>query len=109
VPDAAGEHVALHRAHFMLHAVDDQHLCPAQHDPELLVLVAVQRHGGARLELDQVHHRPLAEQGLPGDARGELERADVVEVDEVRLHAAIVRSWTTARRRSEWRVRTRAR
>ena len=49
------------------------------------MLVAVQRHRRARLELDQVEHRALAEERPSGHAGGELERLDVGEVDELRL------------------------
>jgi 2-iminobutanoate/2-iminopropanoate deaminase len=103
VLDSAGQHVALHRSHCVLLAGDHQHLCPAQHDPELFVLMAVERNGRPRLELDQVQHRALAEERPADDADGELELADVVEVDELRFHAAIVR-WTTMHHREEYRV-----
>jgi putative ABC transport system permease protein len=86
VLDAPGEDIALERPERVLLAVDDQHLCPAQHEPELLVRVAVQRHDRARLELDQVQHRPVAEQRPPPDPGGELERRDVLEANELRLH-----------------------
>ena len=50
--------------------------------------VAVERHDRARLELDQVEHRALAEERPTGDAGGQLERPDVVEADELRLHGS---------------------
>ena len=55
---------------------------PRRTRPELLVRVAVERHGRARLELDHVQHRAFAEEGASGDAGCELERPDAVEVDE---------------------------
>src|SRR5438552_16520358 len=69
----------------MLDAVDDGHLDAAQADPELLVRMAVQRHLRARLELDHVDHRAVAEQRAAADAGRELERLDRVEADELRL------------------------
>ena len=94
--DAARDHVAVHRPELVRLAADHERLHALEHDAELLVLVAVQRDGRARLELDHVEHRPLAEERAAGDAGGELERLDVREVDELRLcrprHAAIVRS-----------------
>ena len=56
-------------------AVDDERLHPLEHDPELLVRMAVERHGRARLEADEVQHRGVAEQRLPAHAGGELECA----------------------------------
>lgn len=70
----------------------------------MLVLVAVRRHGRARRELDQVQHRALAEERAPGHPGRELELADVAEVDELRLHAAIVRSALMTHHREELRV-----
>ena len=40
---------------------------------------------GARLEADEVEHRALAEERLAAHSGGELERADGVESDELRL------------------------
>ena len=102
--ETARQDVTLHRPQRVLRAVDDEHLRPAQHDPELLVLVAVQRHGRARSELDQVQHRTLAEERAPGHAGRELELPDVAEVDELWLHAAIVRSVSVSHHREELRV-----
>jgi 2-iminobutanoate/2-iminopropanoate deaminase len=90
VLDAAGENVTLERAKLVRNVVDDERLHPAQHDPELLVLVTVQRHGCVGLELDQVEHRSFTEQRAATDARRELERADVVEADELRLHRRLI-------------------
>jgi 2-iminobutanoate/2-iminopropanoate deaminase len=70
--------------------VDDERLHPAQDDAELLVLVTVQRHRGARLELDQVQHRALTEQRAPAYARRQLEGAHIVEADELRLHRPLI-------------------
>ena len=84
--DTAGKDVALQRSQFVRHAVDDECLHPSQDDSELLVLVAVQRHGRAGLVLDQVQHRAVAEQRSPGNAFRQLERANIVEVHELRLH-----------------------
>jgi hypothetical protein len=86
VLDTARQDVALHRSQRVLLAVDDQHLHALEDDAELLVLVAVDRHGGARFELDQVEHRALAENRSAGDTGCELELADVVEIDKLRLH-----------------------
>jgi 2-iminobutanoate/2-iminopropanoate deaminase len=85
------KYVALERSELVWNAVDDKGLHPSQDDSELLVLVAVQGHGRARLELDQVQHRALAEQRPPADAFRELEGADIVEVHELRLdHRRII-------------------
>jgi 2-iminobutanoate/2-iminopropanoate deaminase len=87
---SAGKHVALHRSELVRDAVDDERLHPSQDDPELLVLVTVQRHGRAGLELDQVQHRALAEQRPAGHACRELECANLVEVHELRLHHGLI-------------------
>jgi hypothetical protein len=83
--DPTRQHVSVQRAELVRDSGDNECLHPAEDDPELLVLVTVERHGRARLELDQVEHRPFAEQGPTADAGRELERADVVEADELRL------------------------
>ena len=88
--DAAGENVALHWAELVRFPVDDERLHPAQDDAELLVLVTVQRHGGPRLELDQVQHRALAEQRASAHTRRQLEGAYIVEADELRLHCPLI-------------------
>jgi 2-iminobutanoate/2-iminopropanoate deaminase len=88
VLDSAGEHIALERAKLVRFAVYDQRLHSAQDDSELLVLVAVQRHRGAGLELDEVEHRPFSEQRTAGHARRQLERPDIVEVNKLRFHRA---------------------
>ncbi len=88
VLDAAREDVALHRPEWVLDAFDDENLGTSQDDSKLLVRVAVQGDDGAGLELDQVQHGALAEERATGHAGGELERAQVVEADELRLHAA---------------------
>jgi 2-iminobutanoate/2-iminopropanoate deaminase len=90
VLDTAGENVALQRAELVRFPADDERLHPAQDDAELLVLVTVQRHRGARLELDQVDHRALAEQRASADARRQVEGAHVVEADELRLHRPLI-------------------
>jgi len=98
VLDAAGEDVALQRAELVRFPVDDERLHPAQDDAELLVLVTVQRDGGAGLEIDQVQHRALAEQRAPADPFRQLERADIVEVHELRLgHRRIILGSVPAR------------
>jgi 2-iminobutanoate/2-iminopropanoate deaminase len=86
VLDTAGENVALERAELVRFAVDDERLHPPQDDAELFVLVTMERHGGAGLEVDQVQHRSLAEQRAPAHTRRQLERAHIVEADELRLH-----------------------
>ncbi len=88
--DAARQHVALHGLQLVRDAVDDERLHASQDDSELLVLVTVQRHGRARLELDQVEHRTLAEERPPAHALGQLERAKIVEADELRFHRALI-------------------
>jgi 2-iminobutanoate/2-iminopropanoate deaminase len=87
---SARQDVALQRTQLVRDAVDDERLHPAQDDSELLVLVAVQGHGRARLELDQVQHRAVAEQRAPADACCELERTDLVEMHELRLHDRLI-------------------
>jgi succinate-semialdehyde dehydrogenase / glutarate-semialdehyde dehydrogenase len=53
--------------------------------------MAVQRHRCSRIELDQVDHRPVAEQRPAGDAVGQVEGSDVVEAHEARpSHAPII-------------------
>jgi 2-iminobutanoate/2-iminopropanoate deaminase len=90
VLDPSGQHVTLHRPELMRDAVYDQRLHSPKHDPELLVRVAVQWNLGAGIELDQVEHRTRAEERAAGHAGGQLERADVVEANKLRLrlHAA---------------------
>jgi 2-iminobutanoate/2-iminopropanoate deaminase len=86
VLDPAWEHIALERAELVRFPVHDERLHPAQDDSELLVLVAVQRNRGAWLELDEVEHRARAEQRTASHASRELERPDIVEVNELRFH-----------------------
>ena len=91
-------HIALERPELVRDAVDDQRLHSPQDDSELLVLVAVQGHGCAGLELDQVQHRALAEQRPAADALRQLERPDIVEVHELRLgHRLIILGSVPAR------------
>jgi 2-iminobutanoate/2-iminopropanoate deaminase len=90
VLDAAREHVPLQRAELVRFSVDDERLHPAQDDAELLVLVAVQRHRGARLELDQVQHRALAEQRASAHPGRQLEGSHIIEADELRLHLPLI-------------------
>ena len=91
VLDPARKHIALERAELARDTVDDERLHPPEHDPELLVRVAVERHGRARLEVDQVQHRALAEERPPDDAVREQEATDVVEADELRrCHRTII-------------------
>jgi 2-iminobutanoate/2-iminopropanoate deaminase len=88
VLDAAGKHVSLEWAKLVRLAVDHERLHSPQDDAELLVLMAVERYRRFRLELDQVQHGALSEERAPADAPRELESADVVETDELRLHRA---------------------
>jgi 2-iminobutanoate/2-iminopropanoate deaminase len=97
VLDAAGKDVSLHRPQRMLDAVDHQHLDAGQNDPELLVGMAVQRHNGAGLELDQVEHRLGAEKRPRADTVREVEPRDLVEANEHRLHARIILDAMTIR------------
>jgi 2-iminobutanoate/2-iminopropanoate deaminase len=85
VAHSTGQYVALHRAERVLDALDDEHLDAADDESELFVRMLVLGHDGARLELDQVQHRALAEERPRADARRKLERADVAEVDELGL------------------------
>ncbi len=94
--DSAGQHVGLERPEFVRDSVHDERLHSLEHDAELLVRVAVQRDDGARLEADEVQHRALAEERLPGHSGGQLERADGVETDELRLHVLDYRWRVTA-------------
>jgi 2-iminobutanoate/2-iminopropanoate deaminase len=87
---SAWEDIALQRPELVRDAVDDERLHASEDDSKLLVLVVVQRHRRARVELDQVQHRALAEQRSPGDARCELERLDIVEMHELRLHDGLI-------------------
>jgi 2-iminobutanoate/2-iminopropanoate deaminase len=87
---SARKDIALQRSQLMRDPVDDQRLHPSQDDPELLVLVAVQGHRRARLELDQVQHHAFAEQRSPADACCKLERSDIVEMHELRLHVRLI-------------------
>ena len=88
--------IALERTKLVRDAVDDERLHASQDDSELLVLVAVERHRRARLELDQVQHRALAEERPPADARSELECPDIVEMHELRLHDRLIILGTVA-------------
>ena len=85
--DPAGEHVPLHLLELVGDAVDHERLHPAEHEPELLVRMAVQRDRRPRLELDHVQHRALAEERPSRDTLGQLERTDVVEAHEDGFHA----------------------
>ena len=73
--DSAGKDVALQRSELMWDAVDDERLHPSQDDSELLVLVAVQGH-----------------------RRAQLERSDIVEMNELRLHVRLIILGTVAAR-----------
>jgi succinate-semialdehyde dehydrogenase / glutarate-semialdehyde dehydrogenase len=87
VLDASGDDVGLQRAELVRDAVDDERLHSLENDAELLVRMAVQGHGGAGLETDEVQHRSLTEQRLPRHAGGELEGANGVELHELGSHA----------------------
>jgi 2-iminobutanoate/2-iminopropanoate deaminase len=97
VLDAARDDVSLHRADRVLDAVDDEDLDAAEADAELLVRVAVRGDDGAGLELDHVDHGSRAEQRPSADAGRQLEGADLVEPDELRLHHAIIAPVVSAR------------
>jgi succinate-semialdehyde dehydrogenase / glutarate-semialdehyde dehydrogenase len=94
--DAAREDVRLERPELTSRAVDDERLHPLQHQPELLVRVAVERHRRSRLEPDEVQHRALAEKRPPVDARCQLEGADGIQTDELRRHRSIIVRAVTA-------------
>jgi 2-iminobutanoate/2-iminopropanoate deaminase len=95
---SAWKDIALQRSQLMRDAVDDERLHPSQDDSELFVLVAVQGHRRARLELDQVQHRAFAEERSPADACRQLERSDIVEMHELRLHDWLIILGTVAAR-----------
>jgi 2-iminobutanoate/2-iminopropanoate deaminase len=100
---ASGEHITLHRPELVRHSLHDERLHPAQHDPELLVRMAVERYLGAWLEVDQVEHRTGAEERPAGYAGRELERLHVFEANELRFHRRpIMLDWMTDR--EEFRV-----
>ena len=94
--DAAREDVRLERLELVRDSVDDERLHPLEDDPQLLVRVAVHGHGRAGFEADEIQHRPLAEERPAAYARRELERADFVESNELRLHRAIIVGRVTA-------------
>jgi succinate-semialdehyde dehydrogenase/glutarate-semialdehyde dehydrogenase len=96
VLDAAWKHVRLERPELVRDAFHHEGLHPFEHDAELLVRVAVQRHGRVRLEPDQVQHRAFAEQRPPDYTLGQLEGADGAQADELRLHASIIVAHVTA-------------
>ncbi len=85
--DPTREDIALHRPELVRLAGDDERLHAAQDDPELLVRVTVGGNRRAWRELDHVQHRTGAEQRSTADSLREYERRDVVEPDELRLHA----------------------
>jgi hypothetical protein len=87
VLDTAREDVGLERPQLVRHAFHDEGLHPLEHDPELLVRMAVERDDSTGLEADEVQHRSLAEERLPADSGGELERAQRVQTHELRRHA----------------------
>ena len=58
----------------MPHAVHDKAVKPAQHDPQLFVpMVSRAAPLRVRLELNEIEHRPAADQGASFDAFGENE------------------------------------
>jgi len=88
---AGRDDVSVHGAEGALDAVDDQHLLAAKHDPELLVGMTVYRKDGVGLELDEVDHGAVAEQGSPDRTGCQLERLDGGEADKLRFgHATII-------------------
>ena len=94
--DASWQDVRLERAELVRDAVDDQRLHALEHDPELLVRMAVEGDGRARLEADEVQHRISAEQGLARYTGRELERAYRVETYELWFHRSIIVAHVTA-------------
>jgi succinate-semialdehyde dehydrogenase/glutarate-semialdehyde dehydrogenase len=95
VLDTARENVSLERAELVRNTVDDERLHPLEHDPELLVRMAVQGHGRSRLEANEIEHRTLSEERLPRHSGCELEGADRVQANELGLHALDYRSSMT--------------
>lgn len=93
VLDASRQDVRLELAELVGNAGDDQRLHPFEDDPQLLVGMAVERDRCARLEADEVQHCLASEEGLTRDAGRELEGANCVETNELRLHALDYRCW----------------
>ena len=85
--DTAGQDVGLERTELVRCAIDDQCLHPFEHDPELLVRMAVERDRRPGLEADEVQHGRGSEERLTRYAGCELEGADGVETNELRFHA----------------------
>ena len=80
----------------MRDAVDDERLHAFEHDPELLVRMAVEGDGRAGLEANEVQHRGRAEQELAGHTGRELERTHRVETHELWFHRSIIVAHVTA-------------
>ncbi len=96
VLDSAREHVRLERAELVRDPVDYERLHAFEDDAELLVGVTVERNRRARLEADEVEHRAFAEERPTADTCRQLEGADCVEADELRLHGSIIVASMTA-------------
>ncbi len=94
--DPARQHVGLERLHFVRDAVDDECLHALEDDAELLVRMAVEGHGRAGLEADEVEHRGLAKQRPSAHARRQLEGTHGVEACELRIHGSIIVAHVTA-------------
>ena len=91
-----GKTYASKRAELVRDALDDERLHAFEHDPELLVRVAVEGDGRAGLEANEVQHRVGAEQGLARHTGRELERAHCVETYELWFHRSIIVAHVTA-------------
>ena len=87
VLDPARSHVRLERTELVRLALDDEPEHALEDDAELLVRVAVGRHGRAGLEPDEVEHRPIPEERPRVHALGQLEASDRIQADELRRHA----------------------
>ena len=66
-------------------AVDDHHDLAAQDDAHLLVRMGVLRDDRAGVELDEIEHRLLAEEGARAHAVGEREVVESVEPQDARF------------------------
>src|SRR5207253_1161661 len=88
VRDATGDLVAVAGAQAVLHAVDREQELAVDDEPELLVRVAVLGDARARLEVEQVEHRSVAEERAHAHAPRELVPRARDEIRDVRHQPA---------------------
>src|SRR4029453_9245704 len=79
---AAGKPKGVPRLEPVIDALDDHVDLAFEDVAHLLVRMAVQRHVRVRIELDEVEHEGIAEDGPAADAGGEVVRRLAVEVRE---------------------------